>query len=138
MSAVMMSSKTLGVQGEHPPKRIVQSLAKVIGKRSLSRQTQSLIAGAAHLGFGMTAGLVFALAQRRFAWKRPVPKGVAYGLSIWFASYKGWVPMTGAIPSAEKDRPGRVATMIAAHVVFGASLAAGIKQLEELQSHRPV
>lgn len=130
MSAVMMSAKKLGVQGEHPPKRITQGLAKSLGKLSLRGKNLSLMAGAAHLGFGMTAGLLFAAAQRQFAWKRPILYGVAYGLGIWFVSYKGWVPKAGLMPSAENDRCGRVATMVASHVVFGATLASGINELE--------
>ena len=131
MSAVMLSAKKLGIQGEHPPKHITKGLAKGLIKSSLPERNLSLISGAAHLGFGMAAGLLFAVAKRQFAWKRPVLGGVAYALGIWFVSYKGWVPKAGLMPSAEEDRPGRVATMIAAHVVYGATLVAGINELEK-------
>src|ERR1700761_650562 len=87
MSAVMMSSKKLGMQGEHPPKRITKGLAEGLIKSSWRGRKLSLMSGAAHLGFGMAAGLLFAVAQRQFAWKRPVLGGVAYALGIWVVSY---------------------------------------------------
>jgi hypothetical protein len=133
MSVVMVLSKNLGVQGEHPPKRIAQGVAKIMGKSPPRDPELSLLAGAAHLGFGVTSGLMFALARRHFAWKRPIVNGLMCGLGIWFLSYKGWVPAFGFMPSAEEDRPGRVATMIGAHVVYGVALGLGVKKLEGTQ-----
>jgi hypothetical protein len=40
----------------------------------------------------------------------------------------GWVPALGFLPPATEDRPGRPPAMIAAHVVFGAVLAAIVAQ----------
>jgi len=107
----------------------MRGLAERFSIFSLRGKSLSLAAGAAHLGFGMTAGLLFAVAQRRFAWKRSVLDGLFYGLGIWYVSYKGWASKAGFMPPAEKDRRGRVATMIASHVVFGATLAAGLREL---------
>src|SRR5687768_3494177 len=65
-----------------------------------------------HLGFGAAAGaLRAALAPRS--------SGVAFGLGVWAASYAGWAPALGLMPPPTRDRPGRPATMIIAHVIYG-------------------
>jgi len=43
---------------------------------------------------------------------------------VWFVSYQGWVPALGLLPPAHRDRPGRPATMLIAHWVYGATLGA--------------
>jgi hypothetical protein len=41
---------------------------------------------------------------------------------VWLAGYEGWLPMMGILPPAHRDDRGRVGTMVAAHLVFGAAL----------------
>ena len=48
--------------------------------------------------------------------------GALYATGIWLVSYQGWVPALGIMPPASRDRRGRVATMLAAHWVYGAAL----------------
>ena len=48
--------------------------------------------------------------------------GALYATGIWLVSYQGWVPALGIMPAASRDRRGRVATMLAAHWVYGAAL----------------
>jgi hypothetical protein len=57
----------------------------------------------------------------------PVPAAVAgalYGLLVWAGAYKLSLPWLGLMPRPERDRPGRPATMILAHLVYGATLGA--------------
>jgi putative membrane protein len=56
--------------------------------------------------------------------------GVAYALSVWAASYLGWLPAAGLHRSAMNDTAERNALMIAAHVVWGLSFAAILRQLD--------
>jgi hypothetical protein len=91
-----------------------------LGKHLDRRQRQALAAGA-HLGFGAAAGAVFGpLAQR--VPLVPVLSGVLYGLAVWAGSYAGWVPALGLLNPPDKRPKGRNAMMVAAHVVWGASL----------------
>ena len=76
----------------------------------------------------MGGGLIFNKARERMRGKLPpILGGIGYGLGIWLVSYCGWVPSLGLMPHAKHDRPGRVWTMIAAHVIYGAALGAGAR-----------
>ncbi|EEF61105.1 DUF6789 family protein [Pedosphaera parvula] len=126
MSLFMFGSKKLGIQGEHPPKRIAEFAFALAGSEQSEQQKLKLNASAvaAHLGFGMVAGGAFALIQPRSSSKKlQILHGIGYGLLVWAASYKGWIPAFNILPPPERDRPGRVKSMIAAHMVYGAVLA---------------
>jgi len=56
--------------------------------------------------------------------------GSGYGLAIWAASYLGWIPAAGILTPATKHRASRNLLMLAAHVVWGTALAAGVRELE--------
>jgi hypothetical protein len=87
------------------------------------RSTVNAMSAGAHLAFGAGSGVAFALLQRQLRSRYASgAQGMAFALLIWLVSYKGWVPALRIMPSAEQDRPGRVMTMIAAHLVYGATL----------------
>lgn len=45
-----------------------------------------------------------------------------FGLTVWAASYGGWLPIAGVLPPAHRDKPGRAFSIIAAHIVYGVTL----------------
>jgi hypothetical protein len=51
--------------------------------------------------------------------------GSLFGGGVWAVSYFGLLPTLKLFPSAEDDSPQRQAVMIAGHIVYGTSLAAG-------------
>lgn len=124
MSVLMLAAGRAGLMGMQPPEAITE---RVLGWRSRLpwREDESnLAASVAHVGFGAVAGAVFGLA-RRFVPGATLPgAGILYGLGVWATAYLGWVPALGILPPATEDRPGRPASMIAAHVVYGAVLGA--------------
>lgn len=119
MSAGMIAARHAGILGEHPPKRLVRSLLPGGGPHK-KRQGEDALATVAHVGFGLVGGATYGL----FVPRRVVgaTSGILYGLVVWAVSYQGWVPAIGAMPPADRDRPGRPATMVAMHVVYGAVL----------------
>jgi hypothetical protein len=123
MSVVLGIADATGIMTEQPPRRIVASLLPV---RPSSRSTQAL-AVAAHLGYGVAAGVVFSLLPRDL--RRKLEVGTTYGGVVYVAGYEGWLPMLGIFPPAHRDRRGRVATMVTAHLVYGASLACGHRMI---------
>jgi uncharacterized membrane protein YagU involved in acid resistance len=126
MSLFMYGSKKLGIQGEHPPKRIMESAFAAAGAEEPRQHKLKLnaAAAAAHIGFGVVSGAAFALLQPKHSSKKlQILEGMGYGLLIWAVSYKGWVPKLNIMPPPERDRPGRVKSMIAAHMVYGSVLA---------------
>lgn len=73
-------------------------------------------------------GSVFALLP---ASRQTTLGGASFGLAVWASNYAGWLPKAGLMPKPRHDRPGRPTSMIAAHVAYGATLAAVYRQLPE-------
>ena len=127
MSAVMWVAQQAGLMGQQPPKQITRWQQQRLGVRQ-SEGTQNQATSVEHLLFGGLAGAGFGLARRLLPARVPqVPAGVLYGLGVWFTSYMGWLPALGVMPPAHRDRPGRPQSMIAAHAVYGAALAAVLR-----------
>ncbi|WP_375400707.1 hypothetical protein [uncultured Amnibacterium sp.] len=83
----------------------------------LPDDTANAVAAVTHAAYGAVTGAVFA----QLVWRRshaPV-LGLAYGLLVWAIGHEGWVPAVGVLPPAHRDRPGRVGTMVTAHLLFG-------------------
>lgn len=127
MSLVMITAQRLARYGKQPPQRIVEETLRAATQKPPREEVSRVLAVPAHFAFGAVAGALFAWLGSRLPRRVSlVWPGVAYGMAIWAASYtrKGWVPALGIMPPAERDRPGRVEGMIAAHVVFGSVLGA--------------
>jgi putative membrane protein len=60
-----------------------------------------------------------------------VAEGVLFGLAVWGGSYLGLLPGTGLYRSAKDEAPERNALMIAAHIIWGASLGVLVDNLIE-------
>ncbi len=121
MSAVMFASKRAGFMGRLPPKRITEGLLDRLRIRR-SEETDTIATTAAHLGYGAVFGGLFGLLRKRFSPSHSVPWGLTFAATLWAASYLGWVPALALMPHPKKDRPDRPASMLAAHLVYGAVL----------------
>lgn len=124
---------TLVMQGLHhwprperqplPPQQITQELAERAGVESHLDETRLTAATlAAHFGFGAAGGGLYGL----FAAKIPLPsalKGALWGLMVWSVSYAGWIPAAQILPPATQHSARRNGLMIAAHLVWGVSMA---------------
>jgi len=71
----------------------------------------------------------FGLQERRSA-----AAGASFGVGVWAASYLGWIPAVGLLAPATRHPRHRSALMLAAHVVWGASLAAGLREIERAET----
>jgi hypothetical protein len=131
MSAVMLGAKRTGLLGKPPPQRITQRMLDRLHLRR-SRDTENALVVGAHLAYGMAAGAAFGLLTRRVRLGPPVARGVAFGASVWAASYLGWVPALGLMPPPGADRRDRQVTMLLAHLVYGAVLGALVPQQRRL------
>jgi uncharacterized membrane protein YagU involved in acid resistance len=122
-----------------PPKRITRRLGNALRptlKEYPPRWDLPTYAG--HFGYGTAAGAVFGALAHRSA--STVRNAVGFGLAVWTASYLGWLPVVGLHPSATRDTARRNALMIAAHVVWGATLGmvvASIRARRSLPRRRP-
>ena len=100
--------------------------------RELAEDLPSLAAGTAtatlvyHFLYGAAAGALFGGVSRR----RDIPTGATYGIAVWVASYLGWIPATRRLKVATRYPARRNAMMLIAHLVWGAALTAGLRELE--------
>jgi len=100
-----------------PPREITQGTLPVRGEAAAASTML------AHFGFGAAAGAVYGV----------LPKGIpglVYGPLVWFASYLGWVPAARILIPATRHPPERNLLMIAVHLVWGACLSLGVRELE--------
>jgi NAD(P)-dependent dehydrogenase (short-subunit alcohol dehydrogenase family) len=121
MSLVVAGGKKLGLLGEPPPRRIVRRLVTRLTWRRPRGPVLDASALAAHLAFGASLGAIYGLLPAR---THSALSGSTFGAAAWGVNYAGWLPKAGLMPRPSRDRPGRPATMLAAHLVFGRVLAA--------------
>lgn len=102
-----------------PPREIVERVV-VAGDEQVAR-TSTLFA---HFGFGAFTGSIFALLPMRHG------NGILYGLGVWALSYLGWIPAAHILAPAWRHPVYRNLLMLAAHVVWGATLSRSLNELE--------
>lgn len=129
-SAVVWGGRRAGVyKSTPPPEQVTAAVADATaGEENVPDEWWRPLVGVAHFGYGAACGAAFGLVTGvlRPTWVA----GVLAGLAVWKASYDGWLPATGIMPPPEEDEQGRVATMIAAHVVFGLAMGVLMEQIE--------
>lgn len=136
MTALMLTAQRLGLMGTQPPRRLTDAAIDVVHESmddapvDPPEPARRALTAITHLGFGAAAGVPFALGHRVLPARVPVEAaGAVYALGIWTSAYLGWVPALGVMPRADRDRPDRPASMIAAHLVYGSVLGAGLRLL---------
>jgi len=124
MSAVMLAARRLGVMDEYPPRQMTDAVLDSVRQERSSSWLRNGLATASHFAFGAVLGAGFTLTHRRYPDPGGLlPRGLIGASLVWFVSYQGWAPALGLMPPARRDQPGRPATMLAAHWVYGATLA---------------
>jgi hypothetical protein len=128
MSAFMLGASKLGALGEPPPRKLGRFAARLSGDLFPTEEKLNALATLGHFGVGIGAGGLFgALAPRV---RRVLPMslaGLAFGTLVWAAGYLGVMPALGLMRQPKHDRPGRPTTMILAHWIYGAVLAASVR-----------
>jgi putative membrane protein len=119
-----------------PPEQITENAAAKAGVDLRSdEETQKAATLAAHFGYGATVGALYAPFAGSTGLPRPV-EGMLYGLAVWGGSYFGVIPGAGLYKSAEDEAPERNAVMIAAHLIWGASLGVLVDVLSRDRERR--
>ncbi len=124
MSLLLLAGQRLGLTGTLPPRRITdKAVQRVDPQDRPGGEDRQAIAGLAHFAFGAGAGALFGLltGELRRIWIS-AGVGVAYGTLVYLTSYMGWIPAMNLMPPATQDRPGRVATMLGGHWIYGGLL----------------
>ena len=125
-SAMRRMHRRLPAKERYPltPREIIDAGASQIGM-PLADEAAKDVTTAAHFAYGALTGAMLAAMN-----PQPEKKtGAAYGVAVWLASYMGWIPAVGTLEPATRHPLRRNALMIAAHVVWGASTAAALREL---------
>lgn len=105
-----------------PPEDITQELVSRAGMENrVSPLQRGVATWVAHFGFGMGAGLLYGPLSEKVR-VPPALKGAMFGLLVWATSYLGWLPGLGILNQPEQQAARPNGLMIAAHLVWGASL----------------
>ena len=132
MTLVIGAAKGLGLFENPPPAEITRrAAAKTDASTTVANRDQpefGVTWGLAHVGFGTLSGIVYAQLQPHLP-DAPVPMGLLYGGAVWAVNYVGIMPALGLYPAPERDTRDRTAVMIAAHAVYGVSLALLLRRI---------
>jgi putative membrane protein len=128
MTAVMMALHQI-MPGEPdtalPPRHITERAAKTAGAgeamNGMSEEGRQTTTLAAHFSYGAAAGVAY-LPLAGKSGLPPAAEGALFGLAVWGGSYLGLMPAAGLYNAATEDPAPRNVLMIAAHLVWGASL----------------
>ena len=131
MTAVIGAGRAAGFLRTPPPVEITENLAEQVGEDP-DRRSPAFQVGwlSAHVGYGAACGAVYAL-MRPLLPRSDVAAGLLFGGAVWSISYMSVMPSLNLYPAAKDDSRWRQAVMIAAHAVFGTSLASIDSQLRE-------
>lgn len=100
-----------------PPREITEATLPVKGRAA---GTATILS---HFGYGAVSGAIYG------ALPRGLP-GLVYGPAVWAASYLGWIPAAHILKPATRHPAERNLLMLAVHLVWGACLAFGLRELE--------
>jgi hypothetical protein len=133
MTAVIAAGGAFGLLFTPPPAQITGEVSERAGEQ-LSRRSPEFTAAwlAAHFAYGAACGALYGL-LRPLLPRADVIAGVMFGGAVWGVSYLGLLPSLGLFPSAKDDAPPRQAVMIAAHAVYGTTLAGAERLLLNAQ-----
>jgi uncharacterized membrane protein YagU involved in acid resistance len=106
------------------PREIIDSTAEAVAVE-LDDAASKDATIAAHFAYGAACGALIAAAHPRIG----KGGGGLAGASVWLASYLGWIPAAGILKPATRHPARRNLLMIAAHLVWGAATAQGIREL---------
>jgi uncharacterized membrane protein YagU involved in acid resistance len=109
-----------------PPREIIEGTLPAVAKRSLEEHGRQTTTLAAHFGYGAATGALYALVGPRSG----ILPGAAYGVLVWTASYFGIMPGLRILRPAHEHPLRRNALMIAAHLVWGSTMARTLRELE--------
>jgi uncharacterized membrane protein YagU involved in acid resistance len=106
-----------------PPATLTKEFTDMAGARGrLNGEQEAALTMLSHFGYGAAAGLLYSATLGRARAGSPVLRGSLFGLGVWAVSYLGWTPVFGFRAAAPRMPFRRNWMMIAAHIVWGASL----------------
>jgi hypothetical protein len=104
-----------------PPRQITDNAAARAGVNLGDEDTRNAAALGAHFAYGASVGAMYGPIAGSTSLPSAV-EGMLYGIAVWGGSYLGILPSAGLYRSADDEPAPRNAMIIAAHLIWGASL----------------
>lgn len=105
------------------PSEIVQKGVTSVGKRQplpgILHMAATLLF---HFGYGTAAGTAYAMMTSALKLP-PLARGLLFGSALWAVGYLGWLPSMHVLRPATAYPRSRIAALLLAHLVWGASAA---------------
>ena len=112
-----------GQRYDLPPEIIVKDMAQRAHIKQHMNKFQILAATlVSHFSYGATVGLLYPPLSKKLSLPTAI-KGAIFGFLIWATSYLGLLPLLGLSENAPREPGRRNLMMIAAHLIWGSSLA---------------
>lgn len=111
-----------------PPRQITEEVAEKAGVEPAlgGERGKRAATWLAHFGYGAAVGSLYPLTTGKL--KLPhVVRGLLFGLVVWAGSYMGWLPAFNILPHATRIPIRRNALMVAAHLVWGTTIAGAVR-----------
>ena len=112
-----------------PPREIIEGGLPEPVRQKLGEQGRRTTTLAGHFGYGAATGAAYVMARRNAG----VVEVALYGVFVWAASYLAEMPALGILEPAHRHPPKRNLLMVAAHLVWGGTLALAVRELELAQ-----
>jgi hypothetical protein len=119
MSAVMLAAQKAGAVGTLAPEGIVRAAVPPLD--GAPDPAVNAASTAAHFGYGIGHGVVFDLLAPYLPGPRRL-RGPLFAVALMAGSYGGWLPAARLFTPLHRQEPGRRATLLAGHLVYGAVL----------------
>lgn len=130
MTAVLGAGRAAGWLYTPPPAQIAREVAERAGERPAQLSPEFTATWlAAHFTYGAACGALYGVVRPLLP-RADATSGVLFGGAVWAVSYFGLLPSLGLFPSAKDDAPSRQAVMIAAHLVYGVTLARAERRMK--------
>ncbi len=125
MTAAITAEKLSGLMREEPAPEIISAhVESAIGLREYLPEPVVQVSWLLqHFGYGVNAGVGYALLQERLPKNRPLLAGTVYGVGLYLAGYAGWLPLVHLYPPPMQNPRRKVALLVVEHVVFGTTTA---------------
>ena len=129
MSPATALVQTSGPGPEGPAGLFAAKVASGLFGRDLATRTRQW-GKAVHLAYGSLWGLIYGILQTART-RRPVLSGASHGLLVWAFGPALLVPAMKIMPAPAKAPRGRSALSLAAHVMYGVTVAALFSRLAQ-------
>ena len=122
LSGLREAWSRVGLVFETAPMQVVERAEELGLVNPSSKGGRRLLEAAAHVAYGLGAGMALGLLRReRAGAAEETAVGSALGILVWGAGWSSWLPLTGVHSPPWEQRSAKVLLPVLDHAVYGAA-----------------